>query len=482
MQQLNIAGQQVLAFYDSGANSNIVEYDLARDVGFHQIRFEAVSFNVAGGGSVRGSYGQFSAILGPDVNGNIHDVECQAVDQITGTFPTFRLDDIITEAKATIVGHHVFPQEIGGAGVKLLIGIRSTQLAPVLKFTLPSGLCVYESKFRDVYGSTLCFGGSHEVFTRGYKQAGFRVTTGMLQVLFTESASAYIEGIRAVVGASIEEAKAADSLPSAPPAVVTPQPGLARNAATEEATSRPGPPVSFEPSNDRAEPDGALPTEPDRSCSVDSRRTTEIAKGELHELAGEAAKSDPLPSAPEPTVESDVLDTTVATTDQMTSTTPLDLDEGAHEADSTDTGAIVNAVDVSQFELGVNVKEPDPSPSMPESSTRLNDQKIAPVEDVTQGFVAVTLIVADKSPDPQMERLRTPRSSGDEDLTSWCDVCTKCSTRCGYEDVPSSPPVKEVPGIRPVSARYPPGIRPGQAKHQTSHQTEELQTAAQLSE
>ncbi len=201
MQQLNIAGRRVLAFYDSGANSNIVEYVLARDAGFHQIGFQTVSFNVAGGGSVRSSYGQFSAILGPEVNGNIHDIECQAVDQITVTFPTFRLDDVITEAKATVGSHHVFPQEIGGAPVKLLIGIPSTQLAPVLKFTLPSGLCVYDSKFRNVYGATLCFGGPHEVFTRAYRQAGYRVTSGMLQVLFTESAAAYMGGIRAVVGA-----------------------------------------------------------------------------------------------------------------------------------------------------------------------------------------------------------------------------------------------------------------------------------------
>ncbi len=98
----------------------------------------------------------------------------------TDTFPTFRLDDIITEAKAAIGGHHVFPQEIGGAAVKLLIGIRSTQLAPVLKFTLPSGLCVYECKFRDVYGATICFGSPHKVFTRGYKQARFRLTTGLV--------------------------------------------------------------------------------------------------------------------------------------------------------------------------------------------------------------------------------------------------------------------------------------------------------------
>jgi hypothetical protein len=459
MQHLNIAGQRVLALYDSEADSNIVEFHLARDAGFHQIGFKAVSFNVTGGGSVRSSCGQFSAILGPDVNGNIHDVECQAVDQITSTFPKFRLDDIITEAKATIGGHQVFPQEIGGAPVKLLMGIRSTQLVPVL----PSGLCVYESKFRDVYGATLCFGGPHEVFTRGYKQAGFCVATGMLQVLFAESASAYMGGIRVVVGASIEEEEAADSFPSAPPVVVTPQPMLASNAAIEEFTSRPGPPVSFEPSKDSAEPDGALPTEPDRSCSVDSHMTMKVATGELHELAGEAVQPDPPPSAPESTVESDVLDTTVATTDQMTSTTALDLDVGAHEADSTDTGAVADAADVGQFELGDNAEEPDPSPSTPEPSTVLNDQKITPVEEVAQGFIAVTLIAADKSPDPQMERLRTPRTSGDKNLASWHDVCTKCSTHCDYEDAPSSPPVKEVPGIRSSVKQLSCGTRRGTA-------------------
>jgi hypothetical protein len=254
MQQLNIAGQRVLAFYDSGANSNIIEYDLARDAGFHQIGFQTVSFYVAGGGSVRSSYGQFSAILGPDVNGNIHDIECQAVDQIIGTLPTFRLDDIITEARATIGSHHVFPLEIGGAPVKLLIGIRSTQLAPVLKFTLPSGLCVYKSKFRDVYGATLCFGSPHEVFTRGYKQAGFRITSGMLQVLFTESATAYMGGIRAVVGASIEEEEAADGLSSVPPAAAS-QPGPVGPAGDVVAREATDSPSSAQPAVETAQPE-----------------------------------------------------------------------------------------------------------------------------------------------------------------------------------------------------------------------------------
>jgi hypothetical protein len=175
------------------------------------------------------------------------------VDQITGTFPTFRLDDVITEAKATVGSHHVFPQEIGGAPVKLLIGIRSTQLAPVLKFTLPSGLCVYDSKFRDVYGATLCFGGPHEVFTRAYRQAGYRVTSGMLQVLFTESAAAYMGGIRAVVGPSIEEEEAAEpiSAPVSAPLTVAP-PSVPVGPAGDEAVAAPSAP----PSGKAVQPEG----------------------------------------------------------------------------------------------------------------------------------------------------------------------------------------------------------------------------------
>jgi hypothetical protein len=433
MQHLNIAGQRVLAFYDSGANSNIVEYDLARDAGFHQIGFEAVSFKVAGGGSVRSSCGQFSAILGPDVNGNTHDVECQAVDQITGTFPTFRLDDIITEARATIGAHHVFPQEIGGAPVKLLIGIRSTQLAPVLKFTLPSGLCVYESKFCDVYGATLCFGGPHEVFTRGYKQTGSRVTSGMLQVLFAESASAYMGGIRAVVGASIEEEEAADSLPNAPPAVAMAQSGPAGDTVTKDAADglpsappavasvqpepasdaagqgvafQPDSPASCDPLTVCTDQDVIPPPENDGGPPVDVHRSLEPATGEPLELTAGAKRLDLLPSTPEP-----------------------------------------NTL------LMVAATAPDRLPIPPELSTGMDDQRISPVEGLAQGFTAVTLVlVTDKSPDPQMEQLRTPRASDDEDLASRCDVCTKRSTLCGYEDVPSSPPVKEVPGIRPDRA------------------------------
>jgi len=36
-----------------------------------------------------------------------------------------------------------------------------------------------------------------------------------------------------------------------------------------------------------------------------------------------------------------------------------------------------------------------------------------------------------------------------KDIVSWCYVCARCSTSCGYESVSSSPPAKDVPGIQP---------------------------------
>jgi hypothetical protein len=39
-----------------------------------------------------------------------------------------------------------------------------------------------------------------------------------------------------------------------------------------------------------------------------------------------------------------------------------------------------------------------------------------------------------------------------KDIASFCYVCARCSTCCGYESTSSSPPAKDVPGIRPDRA------------------------------
>jgi hypothetical protein len=45
----------------------------------------------------------------------------------------------------------------------------------------------------------------------------------------------------------------------------------------------------------------------------------------------------------------------------------------------------------------------------------MDDQRILPLEELAQGFTAVTLVITDKPPDQLLERPKTPRAFSDED-------------------------------------------------------------------
>ena len=196
MQVLCIAGTDVLVFYDNGANNNLIALQVAVEAGFRLLSKNTIRFNVAGGGYVDSDCGQYAAVLGPDTNGNYHDVECQGVETITTLSPKFDLEPLHEMASQAIGGRPTLPPSIGGSEVKMLIGIRSTQLAPRLLVTLPGGLCVYKSVFIDVWGSEYCFGGPHEIFTAAYEKARGGRSAGVAQVVFTEMAEAYLRGPR----------------------------------------------------------------------------------------------------------------------------------------------------------------------------------------------------------------------------------------------------------------------------------------------
>ena len=74
MQQLQIGGEDVLTFYDSGANVHLVEGSLAERVGFTVVDNKCVSIGVVGGGQVWSEYGQYACALGPV---QYHQIECQ---------------------------------------------------------------------------------------------------------------------------------------------------------------------------------------------------------------------------------------------------------------------------------------------------------------------------------------------------------------------------------------------------------------------
>ncbi len=51
--------------------------------------------------------------------------------------------------------------------------IKNTNLDPVLIKVLPSGVAVYLSPFKDVYGSRIIFAGPHKSFTRANDETSF---------------------------------------------------------------------------------------------------------------------------------------------------------------------------------------------------------------------------------------------------------------------------------------------------------------------
>ncbi len=111
----------MLTFYDSGANQNIVQAKLARDVGFLQLSSEPTYVQVAGGGKIVTRHGQYSAVLGPCKDGRNYRLDCQAVTEITNCFPLVKLDPVVAEAQESLPDDTIFPREIGGDEVKLLI-------------------------------------------------------------------------------------------------------------------------------------------------------------------------------------------------------------------------------------------------------------------------------------------------------------------------------------------------------------------------
>ena len=199
MQQLRIGGENVLTFFDSGANVHLVEGSLAERVRFKVLDDKCISIGVVGGGRIWTEYGQYTCILGPDANQQYHQIECQGLERITGCVPEIDLRPLAYEAAPTFMnGSNLFyPKMVGGDRVKLLVGIRSTALAPGLHFSLPNGLGVYISVLLDIHGSNICFGGTHEIFTRGYAKAG--MSASHIQVLFTQVAEAYMRALYTMV-------------------------------------------------------------------------------------------------------------------------------------------------------------------------------------------------------------------------------------------------------------------------------------------
>mgnify|MGYP007004153242 CR=1 FL=1 len=123
-----------------------------------------------GGKRIKTDYGSFRFNLGPGEADEYHEIICSGMNSVTAECGKYDLSEICDEFRQTAAPEDediLLPKAVGGAEVQLLLGIKNTQLDPTLIRRLPSGVGVYLSPFKDVWGSRIIFAGPHKAFTRG---------------------------------------------------------------------------------------------------------------------------------------------------------------------------------------------------------------------------------------------------------------------------------------------------------------------------
>ena len=101
-----------------------------------------------------------------------HEISGLSMDSVTSQFNKYDLSEIRAEFTSISDPNQSVPpllKYVGGSKVHLLLGIKNTNLDPVWIKTLPSGVAVYQSVFKDIWGSDLIFAGPHKTFMNGNK-------------------------------------------------------------------------------------------------------------------------------------------------------------------------------------------------------------------------------------------------------------------------------------------------------------------------
>ena len=193
MQMLKMRGQDVLTFYDRGANQHLIDGELAENINLKVVSDEARTLGVVGGGKICTKYGTYAVILGPNEDGCYFEISAGGMENITQSFPKYDLSSINKQVRASEnlpTSNEPLPKYVGGQKTRLLIGINNTSLDPELMFQLPNGMGVYKSPLPDIFGSRYCYGGPHKLIAKANKRLGGNFNH--VSVFFTTMVNSYL--------------------------------------------------------------------------------------------------------------------------------------------------------------------------------------------------------------------------------------------------------------------------------------------------
>ena len=116
--------------FDFGANTHLIDGQLAGLEELQLISSKAIALGVIGEGLIRTEYGSFRFHLGPGEEGKYHKITAVGMDNVTSGFGEYNLE-VIKEYKeyaSSIELEYVLPQSVGGTKVHLLLGIKNTRI------------------------------------------------------------------------------------------------------------------------------------------------------------------------------------------------------------------------------------------------------------------------------------------------------------------------------------------------------------------
>ena len=151
----------------------MIDGELERNKELQLISSKSTALGVIGGGSIITEYGSFQFNLGPGEDGKYHEITAVGMDKVTARFGEYNLKEVAQEFKATATAtemEYILPEKVGGTKVHLLLGIKIPQIQSVLIKVLLSGVGVYLSLFKDVWGSRIIFSRPSKIFTQANRE------------------------------------------------------------------------------------------------------------------------------------------------------------------------------------------------------------------------------------------------------------------------------------------------------------------------
>ena len=169
LQNIKLGKSECLIFFDTGANSHLIDGNLALKEGLQAISSERTKLAMIAGGQVESEFGKFRFNLGPGGNEKYHEITVVGTNEITPEFHKYDIEEINLEYLKDANDdekENILPKTVGGSKVHLLLGLKNTKIQPVLIKVLASGVGVYLSHFKDVDGSRIIYAGLSKCFTQ----------------------------------------------------------------------------------------------------------------------------------------------------------------------------------------------------------------------------------------------------------------------------------------------------------------------------